>query len=129
MDTIRDHIKSFVHMYNTHPIRRQVQREWYLPAGKSNLLYSYPEGTCNYATPPDPTLLALIESQLSWYDDTAYLNPAARVLCQDIVLQIGIQYDLVKILPGLDQLHTQVYKELRVRLFEHEQAGGMVEEL
>ena len=51
MDTLRNHIASFVHtdMYNTHPIRRQVQREYYLPAGKPNLLYNYPpEGSRDY---------------------------------------------------------------------------------
>jgi hypothetical protein len=86
MDTLRDHIQSFVYMYNTHPIRKQVQREWYLPAGKPNLLYKYlSEGIRNYATPPDTPLLTLIKNQLSWFDETAYLSPATRALCEDIV--------------------------------------------
>ena len=50
-------------MYNTYLIRRQVLREWYLPAGKPNVLFNYlDKGIRNYATPPNPTLLAEIES-------------------------------------------------------------------
>ena len=66
MDTLRDYIIAFVRMYNTHLIRRQVVREWYLLAGKPNLLYKYlDKGIRNYATPPDPSLLDEIERQLS----------------------------------------------------------------
>jgi len=131
MDTLRDHIAAFVRMYNTHPIRRQVLREWYLPAGKPNLLYKYPdEGIRNYATPPDPSLLAEIESQLSWFDDTAYLIPTTRALCDDIVLHSHIEYDPTTILPGVDQSHTLMYRELRTGLYQWEQStGGIVEEL
>ena len=90
-------------MYNTHLIRRQVLREWYLPAGKPSLLYKYPdEGIRNYATPPDPSLLDEIERQLSWFDDTAYLIPATRALCDDIVLHSYIKYDPTTILPSVD---------------------------
>ena len=90
-------------MYNTHLIRRQVLREWYLPAGKPNVLFNYlDEGIRNYATPPDPTLLAETESQLSWFDDTAYLIPTTRALCDDIVLHSYIEYDPTTILPGVD---------------------------
>jgi hypothetical protein len=131
MDTLRDHIGAFVRMYNTYLIRRQVLREWYLPLGKPNILYNYlDEGIRNYATPPDPTLLAEIESQLSWFDDTAYLSPATRALCDDIVLQSYIEYDPTTILPGVDQPHTLMYKELRNRLYRWERStGGIVEEL
>ena len=52
-----------------------------------------------------------------------------RVLCDDIVLQSKITYDLTKILPSIEQLHVQVYRELRVGLFQFEQAGVVVEEL
>jgi len=38
-------------------------------------------------------------------------------------------YDSAKILPGLDQPHTEVYRVLRAGLFHFEQAGGTVEEL
>ena len=66
MDTIRAHIASFVNMYNSHSIRKQVLREWYLPAGKPNIMYNYPaDGVRNYAAPPDSSLLELIEDQLS----------------------------------------------------------------
>jgi hypothetical protein len=93
-------------------------------------MYNYPtEGIRNYATAPKPTLLTLIESQLSWFDETTYLSPVTRALCDDIVLRSKITYDLTKILPGIEQPHTQVYKELRVGLFQFEQAGGVVEEL
>jgi hypothetical protein len=130
MDTLRNHIASFVTMYNTHPIRRQVQREWYLPAGKPNLLYNYPpEGCRNYSTLPNPALLELIEGQLSWLDETAYLSPVTRALCDDIVLRCNIPLDLTKILPGIDQQHTQIYRELREGLFRAEEAGRVVEEL
>jgi hypothetical protein len=130
MDTLRNHIASFVQMYNTHPIRKQVQREFYLPAGKPNMMYHYPnEGIRNYATTPDPTILDQIETQLSWFDETAYLAPATRALCDDITLQSRIQLDRSKIKPGLDQPHTELYKVLREKLFRIEQAGGVVEEL
>jgi len=53
-------------MYNTHLIWQQVLQEWYLLAGKPNLLYKYlDKGIRNYATPLDPSLLAEIERQLS----------------------------------------------------------------
>jgi hypothetical protein len=107
-----------------------VLREWYLPAGKPNLLFKYPdEGIRNYATPLDPSLLADIESQLSWFDDTAHLSPATRVLCDDIVLHSSIEYNPAIILPGVDQ-YTLMYKELRTGLYQWEQStGGVVEEL
>ncbi len=117
-------------MYNSHPIRKQVQREWYLPAGKPNIMYNYPaEGIRNYAGVPDPSILGLIKDQLSWFDKTAYLAPATKALCDDIVLRSNIIYNLTKILPGLDQPHTQLYRILRVELCQIEEAGGIIEEL
>jgi hypothetical protein len=117
-------------MYNSHPIRKQKARQLYLSSGKPNVLYKYPkEGNRNYSTPPDSTLLDLLENQLSWYDNTAYLSPATRALCDDIVLRSRITYDSTKILPGLEQAHTRIYKVLRVELFQWEEGGGKVEEL
>ena len=118
-------------MYNTYPIRRQVLREQYLPAGKPNLLFKYLDNSIrNYATPPNPTLLAEIKSQLSWFNNTAYLSPTIRALCDDIVLQSYIEYDPTTILPSVDQPHTLIYKELRSGLSYQEQSiGGIVEEL
>ena len=116
-------------MYNSYLIRKQKGREFYLPTGKPNVMYHYLKTGRNYSTPPDPELLTLLEDQSSQYDDTAYLSPATRVLYDDIVLRSNIPYDATKILPGLDQLHTQIYRLLRVGLFELEQAGTVVEEL
>ena len=66
MPTIQDYITSFVQMYNSYPIRKQVQREWYLPAGKPNVMYNYPsKGIQDYARAPNPSILKLVESQLS----------------------------------------------------------------
>ena len=46
MDTLRTQISSFVDMYNTHTIRKQVARREYLPSGKLNMMYQYPpDGT------------------------------------------------------------------------------------
>ena len=52
-----------------------------------------------------------------------------RALCDDIVLWCNIPLDLTKILPGIDQQHTQIYRELREGLFRAEEAGRVVEEL
>ena len=93
-------------------------------------MYNYPsKGIRDYARAPDPSILELIESQLSWFDKTAYLSSATKALCDDIVLRSNIIYDLTKILPGLDQPHTQLYRILRVELCQIEEAGGIIEEL
>jgi hypothetical protein len=114
IDTLRQHIASFVHIYNTHAIRKQVSREFYLPSGQPNVLYNYPsDGVRNYSTPPDQSLLSLIQDQLSWFDETAYLATTTRVLCNNIISQSNITYDLTKILPGTKQPHTQAYIVLR----------------
>jgi len=74
MDTIRLHLSRFVDMYNSHPIRRQTQRQWYLPSGKPNELYYYPDdGVRNYGGTPNPELLSSFESQIVWFDDSKYL--------------------------------------------------------
>ena len=84
------------------------------PSSQPNNMYNYPpDGSRNYSSPPDPNLLAEIEAQLVWYDDTAYLFPATRQLCEQITAQ-----------PGLDTPYTQLYLILRQRLYEHEAAGG-----
>ncbi len=125
MDKIRNDISAFVRMYNTHPIRTQKARAAYLPTGKPNNMYNYPpDGSRNYSSPPDPNLLAEIEAQLVWYDDTAYLSPATRQLCEQITAQSGIDYDPLSTQPGLDTPYTQLYLILRQRLYEHEAAGG-----
>ena len=132
MDTLRSHIASFVQMYNSHAIRLQKSRELYLPSGKPNVMYNYPaEGHRNYSTIPDPSLLLLLENQLSWFDDTAYLVQATKALCDDIISKSGIPYDRsdTKILPGLHEVHTQLYVILRNELYKHEVNGGLVEEL
>ena len=132
MDTLRQHIASFVHMYNTHAIRKQVSREFYLPSGKPNFLYNYPsDGIRNYSAPPDQSLLLLIQDQLSWFDETAYLAPTTRVLCDNIISQSNITYDLTKILPGTEQPHTQAYNVLRKGLYQWEmvEKRGIVEQL
>jgi transposase InsO family protein len=132
MDTLRQHIASFVHMYNTHAIRKQVSREFYLPSGKPNFLYNYPsDGVRNYSAPPDQSLLLLIQDQLSWFDETAYLAPTTRVLCDNIISQSNITYDLTKILPGTEQPHTQAYNVLRKGLYQWEmvEKRGIVEQL
>jgi len=93
-------------------------------------MYNYPaKGIRNYAGVPDLSILGLIKDQLSWFDKTAYLALATKALCDDIVLRSNIIYDLTKILPGLDQPHTQLYRILRVELCQIEEAGGIIEEL
>ncbi len=117
-------------MYNTHSIRKQVSREWYLPAGKPNFMYNYPaDSVRNYAASPDSSLLELIEDQLSWFDETAYLDPATRALCDTIIVQANISYDPSILRPRLDQPHTQAYIALREGLFQAEQSGTFVTEL
>ena len=95
------------------------------PSSQPNNMYNYPpDGSRNYSSPPDPNLLAEIEAQLVWYDDTAYLFPATRQLCEQITAQSGIDYDPLSTQPGLDTPYTQLYLILRQRLYEHEAAGG-----
>ena len=106
-------------MYNSHSIQKQKAREFYFPAGKSDVMYYYPkDSNRNYSSYPDSDLLTLLESQLSWFDDTAYLSTVMRVLCNNIALCSGIPYDSTKILPGLNQSYTQVYKILQAELFQ-----------
>ncbi len=90
-------------MYNTHLIWQQVLQEWYLLAGKPNLLYKYlDKGIYNYATPLDPSLLTKIKRQLSWFNNTAYLIPVTRALCDNIVLYSYIKYNPLTILPSVN---------------------------
>jgi hypothetical protein len=94
------------------------------------LLYNYPPKGCrNYSTLPNPALLKLIKGQLSWLDKTTYLSLVTRALCDDIVRWCNIPLDLTKILPGIDQQHTQIYRELREGLFRAKEARRVVEEL
>jgi hypothetical protein len=94
------------------------------------LLYNYPpEGCRNYSTLPNLALLELIEGQLSWLNKTAYLSLVTRARCDDIVLWCNIPLDLTKILPGIDQQHTQIYRELQEGLFRAKEARRVVEEL
>jgi hypothetical protein len=95
-------------------------------------MYNYPSnGVRNYSMPPDRSLLSLIENQLSWFDETAYLSSATRTLCSDIISRSNVAYDLTRILPGVDQPHTQVYQVLRKGLYEWEmvERRGVVDAL
>jgi hypothetical protein len=49
-------------MYNSYSIWKQVLREWYLLAGKPNIMYNYPANSVrNYVAPLDLSLLKLIK--------------------------------------------------------------------
>ena len=93
-------------------------------------MYHYPkDSNQNYSSYPDSDLLILLKSQLSQFDNTIYLSIVMRALCDNIILYSRIPYDSTKILPGLDQLYTQVYKILQAELFQWKKAEGVVKEL
>ena len=130
MDHLRMQLGQYIQMYNSHAIRKQVSREFYLPSGKPNYMYKYPPvGVRNYASSADPQLFKEFSASLEWYDDQAYLAPRTREICEEIVQNSGITFDISQISPGLDQPHTQMYQVLRTELLERERSGEMIEEL
>jgi len=70
----RLHIQTFVQVHNTHRIRRERNREHYLPTGGPTELYNYPT-TCvqDYRMVPDPITLVLLETHVAPYCLDEYL--------------------------------------------------------
>ena len=74
MNMIREHIHGFVEEHNRHRIRKQRNREYYLPTGRPNKLYHYPpEGTRDYGSKPWQPLMEKLKNDVAAYDLNDYL--------------------------------------------------------
>jgi len=74
MSMIQEHIHGFVEEHNRHCIRKQQNREHYLPTGRPNKLYHYPsEGTQNYGSKPWQPLMEELKNDVAAYDLNDYL--------------------------------------------------------
>jgi transposase InsO family protein len=128
MTPLREHIKTFVTVHNTHSIRRQSNRAHYLRYGKPDELYNYSDCP-NFATAPVEPLFTDLKDQVEPFSIDAFETPQVAALCQSILLASGIEYDLTHLPPGLDQPHILAYDYLRQALAKHELDGNVIEEL
>lgn len=127
MPVIQHQIHQFVWVHNTHAIRKQRNRDFYLPTGKPYKMYHHPPTHVrNYAASPDPELLSELELPLQTYDMDEYLTESTMALCIQL-LQSGnypIQFDF-----GGDNTHKHAYAYLRRALYMHEQLNETITEV
>lgn len=120
MKMIRTHIQTFVQVHNTHRIRRQRNREHYLPTGKPTELYNYPPVDIHdYGTAPDTTILSLLEAQVSAYSLDEYLTPDTQLECEKLLLNGGYPVEFT-----FDDNHRAGYIFLRQALMLYIKNGG-----
>ena len=104
--------------------------KFYFSSEKPNYIYKYPSvGICNYISSADSQLFKEFSASLEWYNDQAYLASRTREICEEIVQNSGITFDISQISPGLDQPYTQIYQVLRTELLKQERSREMIEEL
>jgi hypothetical protein len=88
MTMLRTHIHTFVQTHNTHRIRRQKQREHYLPTGIPVNMYQYPKpGAGDYGSPPNPETITALEHRqhLDKYDLDEYIPSTTRQILNDLL--------------------------------------------
>ena len=127
MEHIRGQIHNFVMLHNAHPIRKQKNRDHYLPTGRPNYMYKYPPfGTRNYATPATEELLQQKIEEVASYSLDEYLPQATRELCDSLLAERGYSTPLLIDLQSTNQLHKEVYHHLRNDLTLWQQVNGPI---
>jgi hypothetical protein len=128
MPVIRHQIHQFVWVHNTHAIRRQRNREFYLPTGKPYKLYNHPPPNVqNYATFPSSALMTELQFPFLTHDSDAYLTGETMALCIQLLTEAG--YPLQFNFAGQDNTHQKAYAYLRTALYMYEQTTGIIKEL
>jgi len=122
MNMIRSHIQTFVQVHNTHRIRRQRNREHYLPTGRPTELYNYPPtGVHDYGMVPDPITLALLETQVAPYCLDEYLTQETQFECQRLLTASGYPTEF-----RFEDNHRAGYLFLRDALIEYIKGGNTI---
>jgi hypothetical protein len=89
MPMLRARVQEFVDVHNCHRIRKQRQREHYLPIGKPVYLFKVHEGVSDYAEDAHEPTLQWLESLVEDVDLDAYLPNTMMNLCLEICEQEG----------------------------------------
>jgi hypothetical protein len=125
MTMLRTHIHTFVQTHNTHRIRRQKQREHYLPTGIPVNMYQYPKpGARDYGSPPNPATITALEHRqhLDKYDLDEYIPSTTRQILNDLLSAKGLP-----ITYSWQDDHVYAYGELRVAVWNFINTGGNIE--
>ena len=89
MNMIREHIHGCVEEHNRPSIRKQQNREHYLPTGRPNKLNHYPpKGRGDYGSKPWQPLMEKLENDVAAYDLNDYL-PVETVITFCNILENG----------------------------------------
>jgi len=125
MAMLRTHIHTFVQTHITHWIRRQKQRECYLPTGIPVNMYPYPKpGARDYGSPPNPETIAALEhsQHLDKYDLDEYIPSTTRKILHNLLSAKGLP-----ITYSWQNDHVYTSGELRVAVWNFINAGGKIE--
>jgi len=63
MNMIQSHIHDFIKVHNSHPIRKQENRDHFPPTGKPFQMNFYPNGVEDFKEPIEEEVLFLLESE------------------------------------------------------------------
>ena len=120
MKMIRTHVQTFVQVHNTHRIRRQRNREHYLPTGQPCQLYHYPpDGVKDYGSVPNPDILTALEQQVTAYDLDQYLTESTQLQCSQLLLAGDFPTEF-----SFDEKHQEAYIFLRQAVSQYVENGG-----
>jgi hypothetical protein len=125
MTMLRTHIHTFVQTHNTYRIRRQKQREHYLPTGIPVSMYQYPKpGARNYGSPPNPETSTAIEhhQHLDKYNLDEYIPSTTRQIFNDLLSAKGLPITYC-----WQDDHVYTYGELCVAVWNFINTGGNIE--
>jgi hypothetical protein len=90
---LRQELNLFVHLWNTHRIRKQTNRPNTVP-GKPVMLFSHPpEGRQDYGIPVPAETIDDLSSTMPGWDIEAYLPQTTREWCDNFLQLIGYQHD------------------------------------
>jgi hypothetical protein len=93
MIMLRTHIYKFIQTHNTHSMRRQTQRQHYLPTGIPVNMCQYPKsGAHDYGGPPNPETIAALEhsQHLDKYDLDEYIPLTTCKILNDLLSANGL---------------------------------------
>jgi hypothetical protein len=120
MNMIREHIHGFVEEHNRHRIRKQRNREHYLPTGRPNKLYHYPpEGTRDYGSKPWQPLMEKLKNDVAAYDLNDYLPVETVTTFCNILENGGFQTSF-----KFNENHYDAYLYLRRKVWKLVKTDG-----
>ena len=121
MKMIRTHVQTFVQVHNTHRIRRQRNREHYLPTGQPCQLYHYPpDGVKDYGSVPNPDILKALEQQVTSYSLDQYLTESTEFQCRQLLHAGGYRTEF-----SFQDNHQEAYIFLRQAVSQYVEQGGL----